>query len=168
MCSKLLRIKEGVDALRSSLETGHSLVRVLELVLEVGNFLNYGSYNGGAYGFRVDSLLLLGDYRVEKINLLNILASWTWQTYGKDPQSRFFSELKRLTSALKMISTLDLDNFSNEISDLAASVANSHRAIMLLNEAAIEMVEEAETGISANEIVSLMQAFIPVRRISRC
>lgn len=45
-------ISQAVNELRNS----KTFVRYLEVVLKVGNMINTGSFRGGAYGFKLDTL----------------------------------------------------------------------------------------------------------------
>ncbi|KAL6073930.1 Dishevelled associated activator of morphogenesis 2 [Balamuthia mandrillaris] len=60
------------------------LITLMELVLKVGNILNGGGAKGGAYGFKLDSMLKMGDVRStnpELPTLLHYLASKAEQDY---------------------------------------------------------------------------------------
>ena len=51
----------------------HRLLQVLQLTLEIGNYLNGGTDRGGAYGFKLSSLQKLGKTKSVdgKMTLLN-------------------------------------------------------------------------------------------------
>lgn len=55
--------------------TSGALLRLLEVILAVGNLLNGGSFRGGAYGFKLDCLLKLADTKAadRKTTLLTFL-----------------------------------------------------------------------------------------------
>lgn len=79
-------LEQACDQLKSS----RSLVKILEMVLAVGNHLNGGSFRGAARGFKLDALLKLMDVkgRNKKTTLLHFVVSELLKT---DPQVRNFS-----------------------------------------------------------------------------
>eukprot|EP00026_Physarum_polycephalum_P005753 Phypoly_transcript_05791.p1 GENE.Phypoly_transcript_05791~~Phypoly_transcript_05791.p1 ORF type:complete len:464 (+),score=115.45 Phypoly_transcript_05791:128-1519(+) len=52
---------EAAIAASEELQKSRKLLKVLELILALGNYLNGGSARGGAFGFKIDSLLKLKD-----------------------------------------------------------------------------------------------------------
>lgn len=76
-------LEQACDQLKSS----RSLVKILEMVLAVGNHLNGGSFRGAARGFKLDALLKLMDVkgRNKKTTLLHFVVSELLKT---DPQVR--------------------------------------------------------------------------------
>jgi len=65
-----------LDTVKEIRET-KKLPRMLELVLAIGNFLNGGTFRGGAYGFKLDTLTKITEVRASdnKTNMLNYLAN---------------------------------------------------------------------------------------------
>jgi len=65
-----------LDAVKEIRETS-KLPRMLELILAVGNFLNGGTFRGGAYGFKLETLVRITEVRAAdgKTNMLNYLAT---------------------------------------------------------------------------------------------
>merc|ERR1712130_392553 len=65
-----------LDAVKEIRETT-KLPRMLELILAVGNFLNGGTFRGGAYGFKLETLSKITEVRAAdgKSNMLNYIAT---------------------------------------------------------------------------------------------
>ncbi|GAM19525.1 hypothetical protein SAMD00019534_027000 [Acytostelium subglobosum LB1] len=78
MASQIEEIQPDADALlRSSqvLRENRRLQQLLEIILSLGNFINGGTPRGDVYGFKLDSLLSLGDVRSPTDSKLTLL---TW------------------------------------------------------------------------------------------
>ena len=59
---QMVELKEMVGNAASSIKTVSSnfkLAKMLEIILNIGNFLNFETYAGNAFGFGMDSLLKL-------------------------------------------------------------------------------------------------------------
>jgi len=77
--SKLTAIKESVTIISgaiSEIKRSKKLLRLLEIVLCIGNYLNGSTFRGGAYGFKLDALLKLSEIKTSsnKETLVNFLA----------------------------------------------------------------------------------------------
>ena len=57
-----------MDRACDQLKSSQSLVKILEMVLAVGNHLNGGSFRGAAYGFKLEALLKLMDVKGRQKN----------------------------------------------------------------------------------------------------
>ena len=79
-------LEQACEQLKSS----RSLVKILEMVLAVGNHLNGGSFRGAARGFKLDALLKLMDVKGcnKKTTLLHFVVSELLKT---DSQVHSFS-----------------------------------------------------------------------------
>jgi len=79
-----------LDAVKEVKES-KKLPKVLELVLGIGNFLNGGTFRGGAYGFKLDTLSKMTEVRAVdgKSTMLNYLA----QICDSKPQYRELLEI---------------------------------------------------------------------------
>ena len=89
------KFESSVEELEGSLQiiadatkeaaTSKRFVRLLEVVLKLGNFLNGGTGRGGSYGFRLDSLNKLATIKSvdNKRTLMNYLVSWS---QSNDPE----------------------------------------------------------------------------------
>ena len=76
---KLEIARDAVLVLMDSVKetrTSKKLPRILELVLAVGNYLNGGTFRGGAYGFKLETLVKLGEVKTvdNKATMYNYLA----------------------------------------------------------------------------------------------
>ena len=56
-----------------NVSTNFKLAKLLEIILNIGNFLNYGTYAGNAFGYGMDSLLKLRDTKSTKQNDYTVL-----------------------------------------------------------------------------------------------
>ena len=66
-----------LDAVKE-IKQSKKLPKLLELVLAIGNFLNGGTFRGGAYGFKLETLAKITEVRASdnKTNMLNYLAQY--------------------------------------------------------------------------------------------
>jgi len=67
------------------------LIKVLELVLAIGNFLNANTFRGEAYGFKIDSLLRMIETRSTKIGQLNLMHYLALHIEEKYPNLKNFA-----------------------------------------------------------------------------
>ncbi|KNE54374.1 hypothetical protein AMAG_17661 [Allomyces macrogynus ATCC 38327] len=77
---RLTETTPQVDAIAAAcrdLKSSMALKKTLRIVLQVGNFMNSGSFRGNAQGFNIDFLMRLGDIKANgsKQTLLHYLAS---------------------------------------------------------------------------------------------
>jgi len=114
-------LKPQIDVLQKTIDDlRHSelLPELLNLILKVGNFLNYGSHAGNAQGFKISSLLKLTDTRANKprMNLMHYIV----EVIEK--------EKKELLSFPETIPDIDqacratIDNVEGEVNVLKASI----------------------------------------------
>jgi len=71
--------KESLDVLVGAVKEIRSsklLPKMMELVLAIGNFLNGGTFRGGAYGFKLDTLVKMGEVKGvdPKLTMMHYLA----------------------------------------------------------------------------------------------
>ena len=76
---KMQTLSDTIDTIQSCVtETRSSkrFVRALEILLAIGNYLNGSTFRGGAYGFKLEALLKLGEIKTvsNKETLLHYLA----------------------------------------------------------------------------------------------
>jgi len=110
-------VAASVDVLtKGCLEVKNSktFTKYLEVVLKIGNILNGGSFRGGAYGFKLDSLVKIVDVRPankETPTLLHYIAAKAETDYKE--LLKMHTEFVELNNAAK-------ESFSQLSSDLAA------------------------------------------------
>eukprot|EP00002_Diphylleia_rotans_P037632 TRINITY_DN8429_c0_g1_i4.p1 TRINITY_DN8429_c0_g1~~TRINITY_DN8429_c0_g1_i4.p1 ORF type:complete len:570 (+),score=109.29 TRINITY_DN8429_c0_g1_i4:1908-3617(+) len=105
------KFDQHVDDLRKSVDvclaacqeatTSRKLMELLEIVLGFGNYLNGGSFRGGAYGFKVECLSKLRDTRSSdpKVNLLSYI--YNFAEKNRPECTDVSKELKSLPEASK-------------------------------------------------------------------
>uniref|UniRef100_A0A3Q2YCD5 Inverted formin 2 n=1 Tax=Hippocampus comes TaxID=109280 RepID=A0A3Q2YCD5_HIPCM len=108
---KVKLLEEACDSLRTST----LIPSFCKLILDVGNFLNYGSHTGNAEGFKISSLLKLTETKANKSritllhhilevhNLLTLKSAKRLQGTASPPHSSN-NLLKRLNEASKKVS----------------------------------------------------------------
>lgn len=106
-CSKV--IKQIADS--------KALLRVLEYVLAMGNYMNSGTKKGDAYGFEISYLTQLANTRScdNKTNLLQYLVP-IWDT---DPQT---ISLQDTFDGIEEVARLDIQQITTDISKFQASI----------------------------------------------
>jgi len=77
---KVGEVKQAVVYVNSAckeLKASKKFTKILEIVLSLGNYLNGGTFRGGAYGFKIDSLIKLGETKANEgnQNLMHYLAA---------------------------------------------------------------------------------------------
>jgi len=103
-------IKKGCDEVKNS----KTFAKYLEIVLKVGNILNGGTTRGGAYGFKLDTLIKIADVRStnkETPTLLHYIAA---------KAETDFPELKKMHEEFPGIVAASKESLSQVASDLGA------------------------------------------------
>eukprot|EP00727_Mastigamoeba_balamuthi_P008382 m51a1_g4166 putative actin binding protein (1117) ;mRNA; r:292692-297037 len=102
---RLSDVRPNADSLSQALSevrSSASFKKILELVLVVGNFLNGGTFRGGANGVRLDALGKLADVKA-KDNRSTLLGYLVRLAGAKHPESlAFVEELKHVPEAAKV------------------------------------------------------------------
>jgi Formin Homology 2 Domain len=97
-------VKPGLNAIASASEEfarSAAWKDLMELLLEVGNFLNNGTPRGGIFAFKMDSLRKLGDTKSgdNSISLLMYIADALERTEGGQRLLNFISEMPHAAQA---------------------------------------------------------------------
>ena len=111
---------EHVTAALTELNTAKSFAELLALVLAVGNYMNGGSFRGGAAGFKLDALNKLADVRSTTQpgkTLLDFMVKFICQ-HHQGVAAKLVSELGNVGSAAKVA----YSNISTELNSLKGSV----------------------------------------------
>lgn len=114
--SKMDSIGRACDGITSS----RSLKLFLKTVLQMGNFINSGSYAGDAVGFKISSLPTLWDTQANKrgVTLLHHLVELA------DRQNHSMIDfVKDLSEPLQVASRISLDSIASESKQLSTAVA---------------------------------------------
>lgn len=101
---RVLSLFPQIRALTKSFQeflSSKKLLNLLEIILAIGNYLNAGTFNGGAYGFKLDVLLKLSDTKTAmQTNLMNYIITFAERKY---PESlEYMSELPNFDTASKI------------------------------------------------------------------
>ena len=110
-------VKAASESIKT-VSTNFKLAKLLEIILNIGNFLNYGTYAGNAFGYGIDSLLKLRDTKSTKQNdytVLHYLAQYITENrffffffFALAPLASFSYSLGRNCWVLLMIWRLSL------------------------------------------------------------
>jgi len=100
------------------LKNGTHLKRVMEIVLAIGNYLNGGTRNGGAYGFKLNTLEKLQNTKStdNKITLLHFLVEVIQTKYPKN--AKFIEEVTPCEGA----SVIDLTFLEGEVRKIGNNI----------------------------------------------
>eukprot|EP00698_Gefionella_okellyi_P002950 TRINITY_DN12792_c0_g1_i1.p1 TRINITY_DN12792_c0_g1~~TRINITY_DN12792_c0_g1_i1.p1 ORF type:complete len:1273 (-),score=371.66 TRINITY_DN12792_c0_g1_i1:29-3847(-) len=118
-------------------------LKMLEIILAIGNYLNGSTFRGGAYGFRIDTLTKLNETKAAnpRLTLLNYLADYCEKKYPDILD--FSSELSHVPAAAKApISTIPVD--MKEISAPVAELKGELAAVARIT----EQLEEGDRFLS--------------------
>ncbi|KAG5458339.1 MAG: hypothetical protein BJ554DRAFT_1446, partial [Olpidium bornovanus] len=76
-CASLVQDVNAIFAASQALKESKTFLKILEVILTIGNFMNGTGYRGGAFGFRINSINKLVDTKStdNKTTLLHFLAS---------------------------------------------------------------------------------------------
>eukprot|EP01052_Picozoa_sp_SAG31_P006688 SAG31_NODE_310_length_17887_cov_4.623060_6_plen_424_part_00 len=144
-----------IEAALTELGTSQSFVRMLELTLAVGNYMNGGTMRGGANGFALSALNKLADVRSttnKNATLLDFLAKLVKE---KHPQiGRFGDELHSVSLAAKE----EFSGIATELSELRRSVTTAQAQLREVknvpdSEKIVAMMEPLVTQAAAELIV---------------
>lgn len=103
-------MEEAVDAVCTNVE----LHELLLYILELGNFINAGSFAGNACGYSIGSLLKLIDTKADNVTLLHFVADEINQ-----PGNTVVTNLKTIRDILKKTERLQLDSVGDQLNALA-------------------------------------------------
>ncbi|KAG0618044.1 hypothetical protein M758_4G034900 [Ceratodon purpureus] len=107
-------LNRACDQLKSS----QNLVKILEMVLVVGNHLNGGSFRGAASGFKLEALLKLMDVKGRQKNttLLHFVVTELLKT--DEQVGKLSEEMKEV----KLVANLSLDRIYSNLKELERGV----------------------------------------------
>ncbi|KAL2082736.1 hypothetical protein ACEWY4_022554 [Coilia grayii] len=116
---------EMLDAACDSLKESPRLPSFCKLILDVGNFLNYGSHTGNAEGFKISTLLKLTETKANKshITLLHHIVEEAEQNHP---------DLLKLPDDLEICEKaagLSLDSVQSETKTLMKGLMNSEKKV---------------------------------------
>eukprot|EP01099_Mayorella_cantabrigiensis_P004858 TRINITY_DN3736_c0_g5_i1.p1 TRINITY_DN3736_c0_g5~~TRINITY_DN3736_c0_g5_i1.p1 ORF type:complete len:628 (-),score=241.18 TRINITY_DN3736_c0_g5_i1:502-2250(-) len=79
---RVMMIIDLLDGLAKKIQKSKSFVKLLEIVLALGNYINGNTARGGAFGFKLDAMLKLTDTKGNnKANLLHYLCEFSEKKY---------------------------------------------------------------------------------------
>ncbi|KAJ3283018.1 Dishevelled associated activator of morphogenesis 2 [Borealophlyctis nickersoniae] len=118
---------ETVHTASKNLKSSKKLVKLLELILAIGNYMNADSFRGGAYGFSLDTLGKLGDTKTanNKTTFLHYLVTVI---------DKKFPELKDIGVELAGIDKackVSLPTLNAEISELQKGFSELEKEVKL-------------------------------------
>ncbi|KAM7358652.1 uncharacterized protein ACRADG_003542 isoform 2-T2 [Cochliomyia hominivorax] len=102
-------LKAGKDLVESE-----SIVKILHIIMTIGNFLNYGGFMGNCSGFSIDSLNSLTDTKANKANMH--LLHFIVQEVEK--YNHHLKDFYKDFSHLSLVSKINLDKIETDIKGL--------------------------------------------------
>lgn len=118
----LLRVKKATTELKSK---GQNWLKLLEIILAVGNFLNSGTAKGAANAFGLDSLGKLNDTKAEGSNktLLRYIVEYVMTKYPE--VLTFVDEI----GAVKYATKVSYETIQSDINELRKSINDTDKRI---------------------------------------
>mmetsp|Transcript_26457 Transcript_26457/g.37250 ORF Transcript_26457/g.37250 Transcript_26457/m.37250 type:complete len:1253 (+) Transcript_26457:69-3827(+) len=106
----LIRVKEASKQVKKS----KKLLKIIKVILLIGNFLNGGTARGDAFGFKINSLLKLVETKTydNKSSLMHYLVKLVKEKMPEEDMVGFEQEIPTVIEAAKV-------NWSNTMSELA-------------------------------------------------
>eukprot|EP01133_Synstelium_polycarpum_P007796 gene7796-9145_t len=126
------------------------LLRILEIVLVLGNFINYGTNRGDQPGFKIDALIKLADTKSSDLqsNLVHTLVRYCMQ---QEPSLLTFAdELQSLGPAKKVIWSgvvADLASLARDTTMARNTIESLQKVNEPFNESIVPFVEQATTDV---------------------
>jgi hypothetical protein len=103
------------------------LSKLLEIILAIGNFVNFGSARGGAYGFKVAQLSKLKEFRSndKQMHLMGYIVAYVQKKFPVVLD--FHAELKNLEIGSHVSHTLfeDVAKIANDVEFVAAELSHA-------------------------------------------
>jgi hypothetical protein len=101
---KILEIKKDIRLIHQTskeIRRSNKVFSLLELILTLGNFLNGGTFRGGAFGFKLEALLKLADIKAvkSKTTFMHYLAKLLADTHSH--LSNFYEDIPHVQEASK-------------------------------------------------------------------
>ncbi|KAJ8356318.1 hypothetical protein SKAU_G00191120 [Synaphobranchus kaupii] len=118
-------VAQACDGVRQSTR----LPRFCKLILDVGNFLNYGSHTGNADGFRISTLLKLTETKANKsrITLLHHILEEAEQNHTDLLILPDDIEICEKAAGVKV--KVNLDSIQSEVSSLSVRLRNAEKKV---------------------------------------
>ena len=108
------------------LQASSRLSKLLEVILAIGNFVNFGSTRGGAYGFKISHLSKLKEFRSndKQIHMMGFIVNFIQKKFPVILD--FHSDLKNLEIGSHVSQTLfeDVAKIAKDIEFVASELAN--------------------------------------------
>ncbi|KYQ88406.1 actin binding protein [Tieghemostelium lacteum] len=151
--SRVQEIKPDIAAINLACDEifkSKKLLRLIEVVLVLGNFINFGTPRGDQSGFKIDCLIKLADTKSSDLqsNLIHTLVKYCQQ---KEPQLLTFSdELPSLSTAKKSVwsgITADLAGINRDLNACKAIVENFQKINEPFHETIIPFLVLAQTEV---------------------
>ena len=132
--AELLELEESIQIVADATEevkNSDAFVKVLEVILAIGNYLNGGTSRGGAYGFQLDAILKLPATRAtgKQTTLIHFLVSFLQTRYRE--ASTFFEGLKMSESAARVA----MNDVTGKLNKLGARVSVVEKLVAQQREA---------------------------------
>ncbi|KAM9960692.1 hypothetical protein ACTFIW_009839 [Dictyostelium discoideum] len=126
------------------------LIRIIEIILVLGNFINYGTPRGDISGYKLDSLIKLSDTKSSDLssNLINTFVKYCQE---KEPNLLTFAdELPSLTTARKTIWSgvvADVSSIGRDVHSVKQIVETLQKSNEPFNQSIIDFLATASTEV---------------------
>ena len=108
------------------IQSSSKLAKLFEIILAIGNFVNFGSARGGAYGFKIAHLSKLKEFRSndKQMHLMGFIVAFTQRRFPV--LIDFHADLKNLEIGSHVSQTLfeDVAKIAKDVEFVAAELAN--------------------------------------------
>jgi hypothetical protein len=108
------------------IQSSSRLAKLFEVILAVGNFVNFGSTRGGAYGFKIAHLSKLKEFRSndKQMHLLGFIVAFVKKKFPV--LLDFHADLRNVEIGSQVSQTLfeDIGKLAKDVEFLAAEIAN--------------------------------------------
>ncbi|KAK5584659.1 hypothetical protein RB653_006275 [Dictyostelium firmibasis] len=125
----------------------NNMFAIMELILSIGNFINFGTNRGNASGFKVDSINKMADTKSnvrEKYTLVHYLIELLESTQPE--LLKVFDEIPSVVDA----ATLSFNQSSSEIKLLRSGLIRLEKEIFVKQQKPVEPKSEEDQGNSEN------------------
>lgn len=164
---KLETAKESIAVVTAAVKQVRNsklLPKMLELVLAMGNYLNAGSFRGGAYGFKMETLPKLVEVRAvdPKINMMHYIAQLCETNEKYSDLLKIGEELNSLSNAAResipQMQT-DLNKLKGELNTVenilkALESDSSNKLVRILKQFHEGAAKDLEGAIAAQEALA--------------
>ncbi|KAF2071639.1 hypothetical protein CYY_007047 [Polysphondylium violaceum] len=124
------------------------IIRIIEIILVLGNFINFGTVRGDQSGFKIDCLVKLIDTKTSDLSS-NLMVTLVQYLIDKEPQLLTFAdEIPSLTSARKTVWSgivADIAALSRDVNQAKGIVESLQKVNEPFNDAILPFISSASS-----------------------